>query len=486
MSEKTPAPEVPKEATEEIPPSLSRFGEELKDALVILLNKQDTEFFGTLAYGIPFHVLDKEQYKSNSGGIPSAGYTDHECIVFLADNETTKSEIIFITIHEIIHIICSHVRRRGNRHPMMWNLAIDHVTNRFVREIANRKNYIKEPHGGCIFFEDIHREFPDIIPEELYEIMCKKASMNSKEGEDSDKITNVYGTGDCSDPTYEITWEDLKDNEGNSTGKIKVTVKNIETGDEQTMVYDSKMEDEEYRKKAEEAFGDIAQDARTLWYATPTEARGSLSGSMIEFLDTLFKVEIPWDDVLEDAVLYNVQNAQSRSWVEKNFYIRHPRVPGKRNKRNPFYLIATVDCSGSISKNDLKRFAGVLIGSAQYYKAIHMIVHDHAIQDELMITSNLTEAGVAEHVKSFRGRGGTSHREPFDRIQNIVQEERVSTILFLTDYYSDVQHIHTDYRWFHDYETIWVLNSKEEVFLDECRTKSIHLDAHGRGKRRDF
>jgi predicted metal-dependent peptidase len=467
--------------------AIRRFHKELKDAKVILMNKPDVEFFGTLAYGLNVYALDSVQYIKNSGGIPSVAYTDGESITFLIDNTITKEEMIFIFVHELLHIICQHPKRRGNRNPILWNMAVDHVVNRVCLELSRTKNYIKPIKGGCIFFEDIHQDDNDILPETLYELLCKKSQLSENEKESVFKIgtgngtpnpnksTQVYGRGDKSSPAYKVETEELVDKDGKPLNKVKVTVTNLQGGEKNTAVYDRDQEDPTKMDKIEKACEEVSNDAKTLWYSTPSIAKGNMPGGMVEFLDSLFKVEIPWEDVMEDAVLYAVQNASRRSWTEPNIYIRHPRVPGKRTKRSPYYLIAAVDCSGSISTEDLRLFAGVLLGSAAYYKAIHVIVHDQVVQEEIVISRNLSETALIEKINKFIGRGGTSHVGPFERIKELVQEERVSTILFQTDYYSDVENIFGSYKWIKDYETIWVLNSNEEVKLNGCKTKVIRL-----------
>ena len=102
-------------------------------------------------------------------------------------------------------------------------------------------------------------------------------------------------------------------------------------------------------------------------------------------------------------------------------------------------------------------------------------MHDVKIVKEFVFdTENMSE--VISQIRQIHGRGGTSHVDVFKRIGDIVLDEMVSTIMFLTDYESDVQQIYTDYSWLKLIPTIWVLNKTDKtVILPGIKTKTINM-----------
>lgn len=44
----------------------------------------------------------------------------------------SHQELIFILAHEIMHVVCMHGIRKGNRDPYKWNVAGDYYINSFL------------------------------------------------------------------------------------------------------------------------------------------------------------------------------------------------------------------------------------------------------------------------------------------------------------------------------------------------------------------
>ena len=78
-----------------------------------------------------------------------------------------------------------------------------------------------------------------------------------------------------------------------------------------------------------------------------------------------------------------------------------------------------------------------------------------------------------ENIYNFTGRGGTSHKEVFDKIEEMIYEndEEVSLIFFLTDFESDIEHLWKSgkYRWIREIPLKLILTSKHKVpeFIDK-------------------
>lgn len=129
------------------------------------------------------------------------------------------AEQYFIINHEFLHIILKHHERRGDRHPVIYNIAADVIINKILLDrgrtlppgactydsmsvpedlITTNEVYdylIQRNPDTCDFQEDIIPELSDDIPEEIIKEVKKLAegernSTYSKEVE-KEKITSV-------------------------------------------------------------------------------------------------------------------------------------------------------------------------------------------------------------------------------------------------------------------------------------------------------
>ena len=116
-----------------------------------------------------------------------------------------------------------------------------------------------------------------------------------------------------------------------------------------------------------------------------------------------------------------------------------------------------------------------------YYKSLYVYIHDTIIHDTIIINSLFSEEQIisAFRKKGIKGRGGTSHKEVFDKIELLTQYEKVSSILFLTDFYSDIQNIYKGYNFLKNFETIWLITGNEKLkgdnILNGCSTKFFNI-----------
>ena len=104
-------------------------------SMVILLNRPSLEFIGILSYGAQIKIASIEEY-AGKVSIPSLAFTDGESITIMAADELSPKQVAFIIFHEIWNILNFHPSRCGTRDPVLWNLCVDHVTNRVGKEYS--------------------------------------------------------------------------------------------------------------------------------------------------------------------------------------------------------------------------------------------------------------------------------------------------------------------------------------------------------------
>ena len=269
-------------------------------------------------------------------------------------------------------------------------------------------------------------------------------------------------------------------------GKYVIKVTDKQTGKSYYASDDANFVDHNTDQETKDALEDLADQARMAWHSSAI-SKGNIPGGLAQFLDEIFKVEIPWNEILEGAIMYTVQNRQDSTWTWPNECYRAIglHLPGEYEETAPDTLLAAIDSSGSIGDDDLKTFVGILCNSVQYFDKLVVLVHDVKVQQEIDMGDHPNEEVVYTQLKKIMGRGGTSHGPVLKRIGELEEECRLSCIIFLTDFYSDVQHYAMENPWMKEYETCWILNSDLDVDLpDGCQYQQIKINGLKKAKER--
>jgi len=208
-------------------------------------------------------------------------------------------------------------------------------------------------------------------------------------------------------------------------------------------------------------------------------SKGDLPSDVIDYIDDILEVKIAWEEILEVAIMYFAQTQDLPSWSRKNIYIRNVRLPGYMDGFDTQVLVCCIDSSGSISNSDLKKFVGVILSSIKHFKKLRILVHDVDVHQEFVLDNEPNQDDILRTLREIKGRGGTSHKPVFDRIEILNREELISATIFLTDFWSDVEQIYKKFEWIKEVPSVWVLNSDvsdtKEVTLGDCETRTIHI-----------
>lgn len=158
--------------------------QKLKRARIRLLT--DNPFFGDLAYNMPWEMDDQLN--------PPTAATNGERIKFHPSfiAELKDLECVFVLAHEVMHSALLHTVRRGERHPLRWNIACDIVVN----EMLIDSNVGKMIQGG-IYEPDIYKEGNGKV-EEIYELIKL---------EDYPQDTDNVEDGTCGAEETAATWK---------------------------------------------------------------------------------------------------------------------------------------------------------------------------------------------------------------------------------------------------------------------------------------
>lgn len=328
----------------------------------------------------------------------------------------TFEHLAFIICHELLHILHKHGLRQGDRNPMIWNVAGDHIIERFLKTLSN---VFKPFNNEYNIVEQLHSENSKCTIEQAYNWLISQ--QNNK----------VEITGD--DDTIHV-----KEPNRNNEFDVNANMPGQKSSPEEQTALD------QFMAESRAMFENLKE-------------KGSLSGSIVEYLDDILKVEIPWEKLVEKSIKTNIiMKPDDRSWrVLNKFYMPHkltlPGITLTEDLEGTGQLIVCVDSSGSINNTNLKKFSGVIENSMKHFKEIHVLIHDvHIQQKKIFSKDNIYSFYDFIKNEGYKGRGGTSHTYVFNEIENEFwnkNKDNLSMVICLTDGYSNIECIISNYNW---------------------------------------
>lgn len=425
-----------------------------EDINLILLTKNELLFFGLLSINMKKVIIESKDYNCYA-------YCNGKTIYYVCPKETTLDVYVALTIHVMLHIISCHNSRICDRNEILWTIASDHVVNRTI--LSMNSKYIELP-PNYIFLKEIEEKFPEINVEDLYNMLlsnessCQFSKAKSKNGS----------------PTI----EDMLNSISADLGQLSEKADGEESEKGESSVDDEKTKE-------------LQQLAKSL-LLNDTNIQG-LGSKIKGYLKRVLDIRIPWDIILLNALRNNVSENVVKTWSKKNMIFPRLKVPGNLSVEDDVNtLIVSIDLSGSITQKQAEKFAAAVSQSAKYYKKVVVILHTILVDSIEYFDNNLTEEQIYRFISDNYNSGGTSHKDVFDKIEEIIDGGKylVSTILFLTDFESDILTIYKRYDWIFEYETVWLLTKRgidsfiwnedkkpeSPTQLEGCKTTIISMD----------
>lgn len=449
--------------------------EKLRIVLLRILNKPQYRLFGCLIYNFVINLLDTSEMKQKVEAqiedpklkaqidellanqfTANAGIIDRKPVINVYDcflRTKQAEEMMFVMIHEILHILNGHSYRGIGLNPTIYNLAADHVINRLIKKDIDDKNLdqtIKFP-DDAFYIKEL--EDDNLSTGEVYAWLLKKTKVTTQTQTIKLPIKgSSQGSNSSNDPGES---GENEDNEGESKSPtqqeitIEVKISEVEIdGKKITFIEDLTKSTIEGEAEHKETSEELQSELRTLMNDERMN-RGFGSSHIKNHIQKLIEVEIPWDKLLEKAILTKtVPSPDNRSWrrPHKRFYAHGIIMPGIGTTIKVSTAIVLVDTSGSISDTNLQRFGSILTQALGQFDSIRVIKHDYSIHQDDTIKS--TEFNTEDVTHTFKGRGGTCHKDPFKAIEkSFLKKEEIAMIIILTDYESNIESIWDKYTW---------------------------------------
>ena len=216
--------------------------------------------------------------------------------------------------HECWHVAFQHLSRRGNRDPIIWNVAGDYIINHLLTKAG---------------FE---------IPVEG--LLDKK-----------------YGDDWSTDGVYEDLMKDKKDFD---TGNLMLDLREEEEGAKKGPELDSKITN-------------IIVRARTQAQISGKSSIGEIPDEITRIIDELLNPKLPWPVILNKFL--DQRTYEEYSWSRRNRRYKDEYLPSLHSY-GLGHLTFAIDTSGSIEDKELQEMLSEIRGIQQVFNPQHMTIID--------------------------------------------------------------------------------------------------------------
>lgn len=365
-------------------------------------------FFGLLLSHMHFSLDEKVE----------TACTDGQSIIFGTGflDELSDSEVDFILMHEIMHVVLQHCFRDGKRNRYVFNVACDIVVNSLImQECGDDPGAITlRKYGESMHVAPDGKEGREYTAEQVYEMLEKKYKLNRPEdkndpgnGFDSDGEDN--GTDNPTGDEDVFTWDDHTKWDGDGDDEARKALK-----EEWDSHIRAAMESLEIRESST-GMGGAPLFAKRMLKAMDEEGQTDWRTILNEFIQ-------------EELCDYSF-SPPDRRFSDSPFFL--PDFNEKDEKVQNIWFL--VDTSGSIGdkamtaayneiKSAIEQFGGALEGYLSFTEA--------TVTDPIPFTS-------VEELLAIkpRGGGGNDFSAIFRYMKKNMMDDPPSYIIIITDGY---------------------------------------------------
>ena len=413
------------------------------------------------------------------------------------------NNLAMIYLHEALHLLNRHydfylnekyksfVLQKNSKMPeetihQILNMAFDFWINSFILEEASNNSIIdgfRKDNDTFFGLYDPHLSHSKMTQMEILESLLDEAEISSQkiyaapQGESGDGDSSG---GEDESEDGDSSGEESEDGEGQNQGKgegqnqgegegeeIGELVTVDIHGQQLNVFYDKRQhvdpsKNEKDDKSAEESLAKAMDSARE---AMLNKLKGSGSQTMLQKLGVPIEVPIDWFKELKGSVFTMVQKyapKRTQTWSKLKSKYRHiSPMPGNFHYENKMIALISIDQSGSMSDEDLKKINYVLIELQKYAQEFIILKHDDEISDITTLKGS-EKVKLQDYLQKREKCGGTSHKEVFAKIKELKTSKKYRQNKFIylsfSDNYSDIERVY-DPNLFHDITSYWIMTS---------------------------
>lgn len=350
--------------------------------------------------------------------------TDGYRIVFGPEflDDLSDSELDFVMMHEILHVVLQHCMRQGDRNNEQFNIACDIVVNSniLLSENMNLKAITLKKYGESMHLAPDGKEGYEYTAEQVYEMLPPSPAS----GEPKPALSGTLGEDSSDD-------EKDDDAKGSALGRAKQTQGKSKSTkaiwDDHTR-WGMEEADDTLRDVWEKRFEDACAAVSV---RDPSNQRGLLPLFAERLLKELKKPQTDWRTVLNDFVQQEIVDYSfmppDRRFDESLFFL--PDFNDKEDLTED--ILFMIDTSASMSddmitaaysevKGAIDQFDGKLKGWLGFFDAAIIEPRPFANESEFRIIKPA-------------GGGGTDFQIIFEYVQECMQDKLPACIIILTD-----------------------------------------------------
>lgn len=311
-------------------------GQKISKASVGLLLRHP--FFGSLLYRHEVLI---------TASVETAAVTTDRVILLNPEfvEKCTARQLEFLLAHEVMHIVFAHIARRGDRDPVIYNIACDAVIN----ETLIAEGVGEFIAGGIRMLGAQYRTSESIYDEIASRLKPKeKTSPSIGQGltlplfpDDLEADGQAGGLAGASD--------DGSENGNDSSASTSPFIGELNIPDLPREA--RKMTQEEINEQIEEgklALGQALTTARTC---------GNMSGGLARFIGSILESSMPWYELLERYMVSKAEQRYNWSRPDKR-RLNIAYLPRRERFPSLGTVVIGVDVSGSISDIEIAEYLG--------------------------------------------------------------------------------------------------------------------------------
>ena len=358
-------------------------------------------------------------------------------------NAMSNKEIEFVIAHEILHMVFDHLERRGDRHPMLYNIAADYkVNNTLVRDKIGEKPSIVDCYQDFRYEADTSEEIYDKLFEEAKERgkeLQELLEELEKEGEMLDEhLDPEDGEGSADGDAGEE-----KDVNGNSVSKKK-----------------PKYSKEELKKIKDEIKESMLSSAQSA-------GAGNVPAGVARLIKELTEPKMNWRQILRQQIQSIIKSDYTFMRPSRKSWHTGAVLPGM-DFMDTIDICIGLDMSGSIGNAQAQDFLGEVKGIMEEYKdyRIKIWCFDTAVYNEDDFTA---DDGRDLLDYEIHGGGGTDFMANWEYMKE--NDIRPKKFIMFTDGYAWDSWGDPDYC-----ETVFLIHSNRDKSLQGPFGTTVHYD----------
>lgn len=330
---------------------------------------------------------------------------------FLA--KLTDSEVRWVLVHEILHIVFHHCTVRGSTDPRMQhldNIAADLAINQLIPDTG----YILKPREEVIkpYFPKALGFAEKLSKEQYFQLLLKEEQENKDKNKNKDK---GQGSGDSDDSGDPNDSGDPGDTDGQGQGKPGIGDKSDPINSKGDLV-----DNHEGWTEAEAEIIDEIIRNKVDQMSKSSKSWGNVTGGIKEMIMAAQRPQIAWWRILREYLgLFSTTKRES-TMKRPNRRYGYP-FPGVK-RLHVDKILCCVDTSGSMSDDSLRKFLSEINRMTETHP-VDLVVFDVGIQQGPIPFTKKRKTF------AFQGRGGTS----FEAIMKLASEGGYKCMVILTD-----------------------------------------------------